>query len=81
MWAKSYPASDNPPKLHWHRGRYKDMRCVRCGRDDLLVVYFKTVGTSTFAYCRHCEHRQWESTWSERNTKAATEEHVEPKAG
>jgi hypothetical protein len=40
------------------------MRCENCGRQDLWVVHFETVGTTTFAYCRHCEHRRWESAGS-----------------
>jgi hypothetical protein len=41
------------------------MRCESCGREDLLVVHFETVGSATFAYCRHCEHRRWESGGAE----------------
>lgn len=37
------------------------MRCENCGRDDLWVVHFETVGTTTFAFCRHCEHKRWSS--------------------
>lgn len=41
------------------------MNCVNCGREDLLVVHFQTVGATTFAYCRHCEHRRWETGGTE----------------
>ena len=26
-----------------------------------MVVHVRTVGPATFAYCRHCEHKRWES--------------------
>ncbi len=28
-------------------------------------MHFETVGTTTFAFCRHCEHRRWESAGTE----------------
>ncbi|MGH2759558.1 MAG: hypothetical protein ACRDKJ_08340 [Actinomycetota bacterium] len=41
------------------------MRCDNCGRGDLWVVHFSTVGSTTFAYCRHCEHKRWEAAGAE----------------
>jgi hypothetical protein len=41
------------------------MRCANCGQEDLWVVHFETVGSATFAYCRRCEHRRWESDGKE----------------
>lgn len=37
------------------------MRCENCGKQDLWVVHFETVGSTVFAFCRHCEHKRWTS--------------------
>ena len=60
------------------------MRCAKCGREDLWVVHFESVGTATFAFCRHCEHRRWESAGTELEletvlTSAATIEPAKPR--
>lgn len=49
------------------------MRCQNCGREDLWVVHFETVGSTTFAYCRHCEHKRWESSGTELAVAAVLE--------
>lgn len=41
------------------------MRCSNCGRGDLWVVHFESVGLTTFAYCSSCEHKRWGSEGDE----------------
>ena len=37
------------------------MSCPACKGKDIGDISFTSIGEMSFRYCRHCEHRWWES--------------------